>query len=347
MKTANPEDFNSLIELMDYFNTEQKCIDYFQFKRWGETVICPNCNHNICYKFKKYDRFKCAKCKKQFTVRIGTIFEGSKIPLRKWFMATYLIACHKKGISSHQLARDLKVTQKTAWFMLHRLRHKLGLAEDKEKQLEGTVQLDETFVGGKNKNRHADKKVENSQGRSFKDKTPVMGMLQEREIEIVHRPNKIEPDKIVKEVVIVKESIVVCHKVTDTKATSLEPIIRAKVKTGSILVSDEWFGYANLHVGYDHRIVDHRAKEYVNVNGDTSNAIEGFWTLFKRAYIGIYHYMSRKHLQLYADEVAYRYNTKRMKDCERWKVAIAIVDSPLKYKKLIGKDEKAKTKEAA
>jgi transposase-like protein len=165
MKATAPDTFSSLIELLDYFSTTKKCEEYIQVKRWGNSPICPHCEGEKIYKFSDGKRFKCGSCKKQFTVRIGTIFQDSNVPLRKWIIAMYLNTCHKKGISSYQLAKDIKVTQKTAWFMLQRIRYGLG-HDTANEQLEGTVQVDETFVGGKNKNRHADKKVKNSQGRS-------------------------------------------------------------------------------------------------------------------------------------------------------------------------------------
>ena len=212
--------------------------------------------------------------------------------MKKWFVAIYLLGGHKKGISSYQLAKDIKVTQKSAWFMEHRIRFALangGFA------MSGTVQADELFVGGKNKNRHADKKVEQSQGRSFKDKTAVVGLYQQGESEIIERPHKKDARKTVKEKVILKQSMVTAQVSIDTKRESIQPIVLANVKHGSVLVSDEWMGYNGMNKYYDHRIVDHRAKEYVNANGDTSNGIEGFWSHFKRSIIGIYHHVSREH----------------------------------------------------
>lgn len=151
------EDFDSLLEVYDYFTDEKKCLDYLATQRWVGEVICPHYEHNKVYAFSDNKRFKCAKCRQQFTAKVGTIFEDSKIAMRKWYVAIYLVTSHKKGISSHQLAKDLKVTQKTAWFMLQRIRFGLGTNEDMTK-LKGTIELDETFVGGKNKNRHKDKK---------------------------------------------------------------------------------------------------------------------------------------------------------------------------------------------
>lgn len=330
------ESFNSLLELYDHFSNEQKCIDYLVKQRWDGNITCPHCSNDKVYSFSDNKRFKCAKCRGQFTSKVGTIFEDSKIPLRKWFVAIYLVTSHKKGISSHQLAKNLKVTQKTAWFMLQRIRFGLGANEDMT-ELEGTIELDESFVGGKNKNRHADKKVKNSQGRSFKDKTPVMGMLQEQIVAHVERPHKVIPNKIVNEKVVIQKSLVRCRVVPDTSTDSLQPIIRQNIKPNSILISDEWMAYNGLNDKYDHRIVDHRAKEYVNANGDTTNAMEGFWTGLKRSYIGIYHHVSRKHLQLYVNETAFRYNTSTMSEGSRVSYTLTKTEGRLKYKHLISR----------
>lgn len=331
--------FNSLIEVIEYFKEEQIAIEYLTEKRWGGNINCPHCSATKVYSFSDNKRFKCASCRQQFTSKVGTIFEDSKIQLRKWFVAVYLITSHKKGISSHQLAKDLKVTQKTGWFMLHRIRFALGNGSF-EMPIGGegeTIAVDETFAGGKNKNRQADKKVENSQGRSFKDKTPVIDIIQNATTETIERQHKVIADHIVKEKVVLRPAIVKCVVAADTSSDSLQPAIEAIVKHGSIVVSDEWLGYNKVGINYDHRIVDHKAKEYVNANGDTTNAIEGFWMLFKRSYIGIYHYMSRKHLQKYADEMAFRYNTRHISEGGRVNFMMGKIQGRLTYKALTQK----------
>ncbi|MCE6988143.1 transposase [Dyadobacter sp. CY323] len=153
------DSFNSLLDLVTYFDTEAKCLKYLESKRWDVAPTCPHCGHSKIYRFSDGKRFKCASCREQFTAKAGTILEDSKIPLRKWYIAIHLVTAHKKGISSYQLAKDLGVTQKSAWFMLQRIRFGLGYNGDTSERMEGTVELDETFVCGKNKNRHADKKV--------------------------------------------------------------------------------------------------------------------------------------------------------------------------------------------
>lgn len=333
-------DFKSLYHMLTALPDNTACRQYIELHYWNNIPTCPHCNCKEHYKLNIKGQFnglyKCKDCKKRYTVAIGTMFEASPIPYRKWLIAIYIVSAHKKGISSHQLAKDIDVQQRTAWFMLHRIRH--SMAMDIAEQMQGRIELDETFVGGKNKNRHWDKKIPHSQGRSFLDKTPIMGMLQESEYEIIERPHKTNPLKTVKEKVIKKQAIVKCHVVTDTSTKSLQPIINKYVKPGSVLISDEWLGYHGLNAKYDHRIVDHTAKQYVNANGDTSNALEGFWTWIKRSQMGIYHVISKKHAQAYADENAFRYTTCRMKDKLRFDLTLQQANKPrLTYKQLTGK----------
>jgi len=332
-----PENFNNLIEVIKYFDNEDNCQKYLEKWRWNDVPVCPHCANLKVYRFGDGKRFKCAACRQQFTAKIGTIFEDSKVPLNKWFIAIYLVTAHKNGISSHQLARDITVTQKSAWFMLHRIRFALGLSAETHEELSGTIELDETFVGGKNKNRHKDKKVEKCQGRSFKDKTPVMGMLQKQVVETVVRQHKVIPDLAVTEKIVIQPSFVKCQVVTNTSSSTLQPVINANVAKGSTLVSDEWCGYIGLNSTYDHRIIDHTKKQYVDEQGNTTNTLEGFWTQFKRSYMATYHYMSKKHLQAYSNEIAFRYNTRTMKDGGRVNLTIVNANQPLKYKTLIGK----------
>lgn len=231
----NMRNFKNLTQLFDYFKDEKTCRDYLEKQLWTGTPACPHCGSVKVYRTNR--GFKCGEkeCRKKFSVTVGTVFENSKIPLRTWFAAMYLIASHKKGISSLQLHRDLGVTQKTAWFILHRIRETL---RDKHSPLlTDVVEVDETFVGGKNKNRHADKKVPDSQGRSVADKTPVVGVMQ--------RGGKIRT-----------------QVVADTKAESLHPFIVNSVKAGSIVITDEWRSYQGLD-GFSHVIINHNDGEYV------------------------------------------------------------------------------------
>lgn len=302
----------NLIQVFEYFADQQKCTDLLVQVRWGNGVKCPFCKcMKIYYLNGKNKRFKCAKCLKQFSLIKGTIFENSPISLQKWFTAIYLLLADKKGISSIQLAKSIQVTQSTAWFMLQRIRFMLRNRMTKTK-LKGLIQIDETFVGGKNKNRRWDKKVKYSQGRSFKDKTPVLGML--------------DDSGNIKTIVI-----------SDTKASTIQPIVRKMIDRNSIIVTDEWKAYRGLENEYTHFVVDHGRSQYVNENGFTTNSLEGAWSHLKRMIIGVYHKVSRKHLQRYCDEFAFRYNTRNVTDSQRFKLALMQVESRLRYKDVVTK----------
>lgn len=302
--------FSSILDLVKAFPTEQSCIDHLEWLIWDNNPVSPFDANSKVYKCTN-NRYKCTSTNKYFNVKTGTIFENTKIPLQQWFMAIYLFTSHKKGISSYQLASDLGITQKTAWFMLHRIRYAME-HENFLKEMEGVIEVDETFVGGKNKNRHWNKKVPQSQGRSFKDKTPVLGML--------------ERGGNVKTVV-----------VKDTKGDTIKPIIRAKVKKGSIICSDEWHAYNGLNKDYIHEVVDHGRGQYVNAKGATTNSIEGHWSQFKKGIIGIYHnIVSRKHLQKYCFEFDFRYNTRLNAVKERFDLFLQGTNSKrLTYQTLI------------
>lgn len=291
--------------LLDVANMgEDECKKHLAFTRWGNTPVCPYCDCKKCYVTK--ERYKCSQCQRSFSVTVGTIFHDSKIPLYKWYTLIYLITSNKKGISSCQASRDLGVSQKSAWYMLQRIRNTFKENGYKTK-LEKTVETDETFIGGKNRNRHWDKKVKNSQGRSFKDKTPVFGMLQ--------RGGKIR-----------------AQKVPNTKKKTLEPIILANVKRNSKLMSDEWSAYYDMHKYYIHKVVNHKRGQYVVGNAHT-NTIEGFWSLLKRGILGIYHNVSRKHLDLYVSEFTFRYNNRKTSTESRMKKVLQS-DKRISYKKL-------------
>jgi len=227
----------------------------------------------------------------------------------------YRVIIQPKGIASNQLAKSIGVTQTTAWKMLHRIREMLK-EYNVDVKLSGIVQADEAFIGGKNKNRHWDKKVKNSQGRSFKDKTPVLGLLQQEEYEYVERPHKKITGRTVRDKIITRRGRLFCKVIPDTKGKHIRPIVYQMVERGSILVSDEWQGYNGLDGTYQHEIVNHIAKQYVNEAGFTSNAVENRWSILKRMIIGTYHKVSRKYLQRYVDELVFRQNNRHLKGYE-------------------------------
>lgn len=282
--------FDSLFSVMEYFTTDQFCKQTIAQSRWSDgDVVCPYCGGHHCHLCKD-GRYLCKECNHKFNVTVGTIFENTKISLRKWFIAMYLISSHKKGIASHQLARDIKVTQKTAWFILHKVRTLYG---QDVKELSGEVECDEAYIGGREKNKHESKRTEGTQGRSTKTKTPVFGMIE--------RGGKL-----------------VAKKVKNTQGNTLSPIIRQIVKPGSRIFTDEFIGYKSLYDSeYTHAIVHHNAKEFV-VGDAYTNSIEGFWGQLKRSIFGIYHFVSAKYLQRYVDEAVFRYNTREDKESARF-----------------------------
>jgi transposase-like protein len=279
----NFSQFNSLIAIVDYFNTEDKCKAAIAQERWGDTVVCPYCggtHTHLC----SDGRYICKDCQRKFSVLVGTIFENTKISLRKWFMAMYLVSSTKKGVSSHQLARDLAITQKTAWFILHKIRGLYGITD--ETVLAGEVEMDEMYLGGRETNKHESKKVEGTQGRSTKTKTPIFGMLE-------------------------RDGKVVAMKVDNTQGKTLMPIVSQFVEEGSTTYTDEASIYNNLTKnGYEHLFVNHGKREYVRSSDIHTNGIEGFWAHFKRVVFSTYHMVSKDYLQRYIDEQLYRWNTR-------------------------------------
>ena len=276
------------------FPDEESCIRYYEDKRWGGNPVSPFDPSSKVYKCRN-GKYKCKNTGRYFDVKTGTKFANTKLPLRYWFYAMFLFLSHKRGVSSCQLARDLDITQKSAWKMLQKIRETMGV--ENEHKLKGEVEIDETFVGGKNKNRHKDKKVEKCQGRSFKDKVPVFGMLE-------------------------RNGHLVAKVVPDTKVRTLLPLIKGYVKFGSVIYTDGW-DYGGITNDYIQRSVDHEkhyyGSTYTTDKGEviqvSTNGIENAWSHFKRMIFGTYYSVSKKHLQRYIDEYVFRFNTRNISDC--------------------------------
>lgn len=301
-------EFSNLKELMSHLSDEKRCRDYMEQMRWNGEPFCPHCNGTKPYKLKDGKTYRCREksCKKDFTVTVGTVFENSKIALSTWLAALYVITAHKKGISSLQLSRDLGITQKSAWFVLQRLRFIMD--DPTDEPLENIVEVDETYVGGKfsNMNRKRRKELQES---GVDNKVPVMGLLQ--------RDGK--------------------AKLTVIGKNSFKEVVRKHVDKSATVVTDTHLSYQGLNLEFaDHGTVNHSQSEYKNGIYYT-NSIEGFFSLFKRTIFGTYHQISPKHLHRYCVESSYRFNSRKIKDADRFRVAISNIEGRLTYKNLIEK----------
>lgn len=310
----------SLQQAIQYFSNPDNCIDYLAIRRWPDGVICPTCGSKKVSAFNPTRRtWKCGSHhpKREFSVKVGSIMEDSAIPLDKWLMAMWLVTNCKNGISSYEIARDLKVTQKSAWFMLHRIR--LAMQDDNfGSKLRGEVEADETFIGGKARNMHkgVHKRRITGMGQSFRDKTIVMGMLE--------RGGRIR-------------TLVI----PDRQKTTLHPAVKEHVHTGSALFTDEMGGYKGLSDEYQHKIIDHAVK-YVDGRVHT-NGLENFWSLLKRGLSGTYVAVEPFHLFRYLDEQVFRFNNRATKenkvsDADRFDMVVRkLVGKRLTFATLTGK----------
>lgn len=323
--------FKNLIELTNKLNSEQACIDYLAAQRWQDgKAVCVYCGHEKCYRIEGGKRFKCANktCYKRFHVTVGTIFHASNISLQKWFMAIYIATAHKKGISSYQLGKDIGVSQKTAWFMLHRIRE--GMRAKKPGKFKGVVEADETYMGRKYRSDYkglTEEEIDYTLNkRHLKNKGAVLGIA-ERETGKVH-----------------------LSVFDENNAANVRGAIKEQVEAGSTLMTDEFKIYRAGLDEYNRRAVFHAKHEWVRNEGDLKvhiNTVENFWSIMKRGVYGIYHQISYKHLQRYCDEFSYRYNSRKIKDNDRFTLTLSQVNTVLPYKLLVhgkGSEENNQTK---
>ena len=307
--------FKTLPQLFDFFKDEAACMTYWEQVRWNGTVTCPHCGSVNPYVTNRGYKCRNIDCQKKFSALTGTIFENTKMPLRTWFGAIYLCSNHKKGISSLQLSRDLGIHQKSAWFLLHRIRETMKEINALPLGGEGVVvECDNTVVGGKVKNMCNSKRKAIKEGVAGinDNKTTVAGY--------VERSNKIRFDVI------------------DSNETDKE-LLAKHVDTGSVLMTDAATTYTTIGKGYAHHgVVDHSKSEYVKDKVYHTNTLEGAFSLLDRTVIGTYHYISPKHTQAYCNEVAYRYNTRKNKETPRFENTVLRCSGVrLKYSKLTAK----------
>jgi transposase-like protein len=310
---------STLQEAIVYFTDPKNCNEFLAGLRWTDgKVLCPYCGSDRVVHLATQNRYKCygKHPKAQFSLKVGTIFEESPISLDKWLCAMWLVVNCKNGISSCEMARDLGVTQKSAWFMNHRIR--MALHDGSIEKASGHVEADETFIGGKARNMHVAQRRRRITGTGGKDKTPVLGIME--------RGGKVR-------------TVVVPNR----KKRTLQTEVKKHVEAGSALYTDFLLSYEGLEGDYAHQVVDH-AVQYVDGNVHT-NSLENYWSLLKRSISGTYVSVEPFHLFRYLDEQAYRFNNrKEMTDFDRFKMAASqIIGKRLTWAEATGKNHETQT----
>ncbi len=303
----------TLIGAIRYFSNPDVCLSFVAGLRWPDGPVCPQCGKTEPLFLKTRRLWKCRTCKKQFSVKVGTIFEDSPIGLDKWLPALWMVVNCKNGVSSYEIARALGVTQKTAWFMAHRIR--LAMQTGTFKKFSGEVEIDETYIGGRARFMHKKKQRRFHRGRGPVGKAAVMGLLER------HGPDG--------------HSIVTLKAVPAMGRPTVQPQIRQHVAPGAEVITDSFASFKGLEADYIHKVIDH-AEAYVQGKVHI-NGLENFWSLLKRGIKGTYVSVEPFHLFRYLDEQAYRFNARKVDDLMRFIRAVhGIVGKRIMYQTLIG-----------
>lgn len=305
--------FKNLTDISKFFKDEEFCHNFLKDMFWGkdrENRKCPVCGSVHITEFSDVKKNRCKDCKLEFSIKKNTIFDDSRIELKKWFIAIFLSNSNKKGITTRGLAQYIGISQKTAWFMLHRIKNAASISAFKE--FSGIVEIDEAYIGGREANRHAKDKKETGE----KEKIVVLGMVN-------RETGKVKATKVV-----------------DGQKEHLLPKINLSVKQGSTIITDTYQAYKGLKKRYKHKSVKHSAGEYVRTEAQTAfkihtNTIEGFWSIVKRTINGTHHWISKKHINNYLNEMSFRYDTRYFDNNERFIFFLEKAFNKLTYKSLV------------
>ena len=297
METVNLTEKSGLLEAIQYFSDPMVCLEAVAKVKWPKGPECPRCESKRLSFVKTRLTWTCLQCRKQFSVKVGTIFEDSPIGLNKWLTAMWMLGNCKNGVSSYEIGRALQVTQKTAWFMLHRIRH--AQHSGSINKMSGEIEADETFVGGAARFMHKHKREQKVHGRGPGGKEIVFGLLER------------------------KTGKVRLHHVETRRKGELTEIVRKEVRKGSAVMTDELLSYDGLDSEYAHKVINH-AEQYVDGNVHT-NRMENFWSLLKRTIKGTYVSVEPFHLFRYLDEQSFRYNERHDTDQQRFQKVLGSV----------------------